>query len=215
MLNNKNKNISKYVTGQARVDEDRIKSYLESKGFTVKRFSKKEMRAGSTPDFRVSRNSEFLFYCEVKSSSSDQWRDKQYDAAIDDLTGSAKSDPIFKKLTDDIHKAAKQFNAANKDQKYPNVIAFVNHDDKCGFNDLVGVLTGKLYTNDGKAHPIYGKFSHGRIKDEKGKIHLFIWLDDRGSGRLFFNPTNKTIYTKLCAILDIKQNEIKQIGVRL
>ena len=53
-------------------DEERVKSYLEGKGFTAGRFSKAETRAGKTPDFRVSRNSEFLFFCEVKSSPADR-----------------------------------------------------------------------------------------------------------------------------------------------
>lgn len=45
------------------VDEERVKGYLEHRGFTVERFSKAEMRSGKTPDFRVLRNGRFLFFC--------------------------------------------------------------------------------------------------------------------------------------------------------
>ena len=194
-------------------DEERVKSYLEDKGFTAERFSKPETRAGKTPEFRVSGNGEFLFYCEVKSIAPDRWLNKQLkDAAPGELVGGARNDPIFNRLTADIHQAIKQFDAVNKDQKHPNVLALVNHDDMCGFNDLLGILTGNFYANDGTAHPIYRKFSHGRIKDEKGRVHLFIWLDVQKSDHLLFTETNETHHATLCTVFRISQNEIKLIG---
>lgn len=194
-------------------DEEKVKHYLEERGFTVERFSKTERRAGKTPDFRVLRNGAFLFYCEVKSSPEDQWLDEQLSsAAPGELAGGARSDPIFNRLTKDIHEAVKQFNAVNKDQRHPNVLALVNHDDMCGFNDLLGILTGNFYANDGKAHPIYLQFSHGRIKDKKGQVHLFIWLDDHKPDRLLFSQTKATHHAALCAAFGVEQNEIKQIG---
>lgn len=124
-------------------DEDRVGGYLEDRGFTAKRFSKAEARAGKTPDFRVFRNGEFLFYCEVKSSPEDRWLDEHLNnAAPGELVGGLRNDPIFNRLTSDIHGAVKQFDAINKDQKHPNILALVNHDDTCGFNDLLGILTG-------------------------------------------------------------------------
>jgi hypothetical protein len=194
-------------------DEERVKSYLEGKGFTAGRFSKAEMRDGKTPDFRVSRNSEFLFFCEVKSSPADRWLDEQLtNATPGELVGGVRNDPIFNRLAADIHKSVKQFNSVNKDQKHPNVLALVNHDKMCGFNDLLGILTGSFYANDGTAHPIYRKFSHGRIVDEKGKVHLFIWLDDHKPDRLLFSQTNEIHHAALCNVFGINQNEIKQIG---
>lgn len=195
-------------------DEEKVKNYLEERrGFTVERFSKKETRVGKTPDFRVFRNEEFLFYCEVKSSLEDRWLDKQLDsAAPGELVGGARNDPIFNRLTKDIHEAAKQFDAVNEDQRHPNVLALVNHDDMCGFNDLLGILTGNLYANDGTAHPTYRQFSHGRIKDEERKVHLFIWLADHKPDRLLFSQTEETHHAALCAAFGVEQSEIKQIG---
>jgi len=194
-------------------DEDKVKHFLEERGFTVERFSKAETRAGKTPDFRVFQNGVFLFYCEVKSSPEDRWLDEQLNsAAPGELVGGARNDPIFNRLTADIHEAVKQFDAVNKDQKHPNVLALVNHDDMCGFNDLLGILTGNFYANDGTAHPIYRQFSHGRIKDEKGKVHLFIWLDDHKPDRLLFSQAEETHHAVLCAAFGVDQNEIKQIG---
>jgi hypothetical protein len=129
-------------------DEERVKAYLENHGLTVERFSKAETRTGKTPDFRVFRNGEFLFYCEVKSSPKDKWLDEQlYNAAPGELVGGARNDPIFNRLTSDIHQAVKQFDAVNKQQKHPNILALVNHDDMCGFNDLLAILTGNCHTS--------------------------------------------------------------------
>ncbi|MBK8898204.1 MAG: hypothetical protein IPN66_13625 [Candidatus Competibacteraceae bacterium] len=194
-------------------DEYKVNQYLEERGFTVERFSKAEIRAGKTPDFRVFQNGKFLFYCEVKSSPEDRWLDEQLNsAAPGELVGGARNDPIFNRLSADIQKAMQQFDAVNKDQKHPNVLALVNHDDMCGFNDLLGILTGNFYANDGTIHPIYRRFSHGRIKDKKGKVHLFIWLDDHKPDRLLFSQTEETHHAVLCAAFGIVQNEIKQIS---
>ncbi|MBK1650540.1 hypothetical protein [Rhabdochromatium marinum] len=194
-------------------DEERVKDYLENRELTAERFSKAETRAGKTPDFRVSQNGEFLFYCEVKSSSENRWLDNQLtNAAPGDIVGGARNDPIYNRLTSDIHNSMKQFDAVNKDHKFPNVLALVNHDDMCGFNDLLGILTGNFYANDGTAHPIYRQFSHGRIKEEKGKIHLFIWIDDHKPNRLLFSQTDETHHSALCNAFGVQPNEIKQIG---
>jgi ribosomal protein L24E len=56
-------------------DEERVQSFLESNGLRAERFCKAEIRAGKTPDYRVHRNGEFLFFCEVKSSREDRWLD--------------------------------------------------------------------------------------------------------------------------------------------
>ncbi len=194
-------------------DEKRATDYLESRGLTAERFSKAETGTGKTPDFRVFRNGELLFYCEVKSSAEDRWLDDQLNnAAPGELVGGARNDPVFNRLTSHVHGAVKQFDAVNKNNKYPNVLAFVNHDHMCGFNDLLGILTGNLYANDGTAHPIYRQFSHGRIKNEKGKIHLFIWLDDHRPDRLFFSQTDEAHHAVVCAAFGIQPNEIEQIG---
>jgi hypothetical protein len=56
----------------------------------------------------------------------------------------------------------------------------------CGFNDLIAVVTGNAYTEDGDILPIYKQFSEGRAKHTIAKIDLFIWLDDFKPERLFF-----------------------------
>ena len=48
------------------------------------------------------------------------------DASPGEVVDNLTSDPTFNRLTDDVHQAVKQFDAVNKGQKYPNVLAFVN-----------------------------------------------------------------------------------------
>jgi hypothetical protein len=149
----------------------------------------------------------------VKSSPEDRWLNEPLNnAASGELVGGARNDPIFNRLTTDIHEAVAQFDAVNNDQRHPNVLALVNHDDMCGFNDLLGILTGNFYADNGTAHPIYRQFSHGRIRDEKRKVHLFIWLDDYKPDRLLFSQTEEVHHATLCAAFGIQQNEIKQVS---
>ncbi len=194
-----------------KADEDRLSLYLENFELITKRFTKTEMRASKTPDFRVVRDGELIFFCEVKSSPPDRWLDEQLEAAPDEIAGGLRSDPIFNRLSTDIHTAVKQLDAVNSDQMYPNVLALVNHDDMCGFNDLLGVLTGNFYGDDGSKYPIYQQFAQGRIKDEKHRIHLFIWLDDHKLDRLLFSQTNDAHHSTLCTAFGIEQAKIRQI----
>ena len=128
-------------------DEERIARFLSDYDLTAEQFEKAEVGATKTPDFRVrsADSGDHLFYCEVKSIQKDGWLDRKFEEAEPgELVGGARKDSIFNRLTDDIHKAAKQFAAVNAAIDRPNVLAFVNHDRMCGFLDLVAVLTGNL-----------------------------------------------------------------------
>ncbi len=194
-------------------DEKSVEQYLDDRGLSCSRFSKREMRKGKTPDFRVSKGNDFSFYCEVKTSKKDDWLDKLiHKVRAGYITGGLRNDPIFNRLTDDIHRAVKQFDAVNLNQEHPNVLAIVNHDSKCGFLDLLGVLTGNFYADDGSAHPIYKQFSEGRIKGERDRIDMFIWIDEFKPDRSLFSQTNEQRHRKLCQLFGVDPNEIEQIS---
>ena len=192
-----------------RADEDRVSRYLEQHHLTTVRFSKQEMRESKTPDFRVLLDDRVIFFCEVKSSLRDRWLDKQLEAVQPgDLAGGVRNDPIYNRLTSDIHDSVKQFDAVNSRLEYPNVLALVNHDDMCGFNDLIAVVTGNAYTEGGEVLPIYKQYSEGRTKHEIGKIDLFIWLDDFKPERLFFGRSNQEHKSALCEIFGMDEDSI-------
>jgi hypothetical protein len=179
-------------------DEDRAAEFLAKRGLSAVAFSKEELRAGKTPDFRVMARDAFGFFCEVKSIEKD-------------TAEGLRKDPVFNRLTDDIHTAVKQFDAVNSKVDSPNVLVLVNHDKHCSFLDLIGVLTGNFIADDGGTHPIYKQFSEGRIKDEKARIHLFLWLDDFKPERLLFTQTHAGFHRNLCAWLGVDSRAIKQI----
>jgi hypothetical protein len=193
-------------------DEKRAERWLADRGFTTQRFSKEEMRCGKTPDFRVLKGNGFRAFCEVKSSPEDQWLNKQIEKAPPGaIAGGSRSDPIFNRLAADVHEAVKQFDSVNVDNTQPNILVLVNHDAQCGFNDLLAVLTGNFHAADGTSHPIYRKYSQGRIKDEKDRIDLFIWLDDHKPERLLFSQKSAANHQSLCTALGISPDDIKQI----
>jgi hypothetical protein len=88
----------------------------------------------------------------------------------------------------------------------------VNHDETAGFNDLLAVLTGNFYADDGSIHPIYKKYSQGRIQTDKTKIHLFVWLDDSEPDRMFFMNSDRKHHARLCSVFGINAKELKAIG---
>jgi hypothetical protein len=195
-------------------DEANVEQNFVNSGLSCSRFSKAEMRRSTTPDFRVNKNDEFVFFCEVKTSKKDTWLEEQLQKVrVGCIAGGLRNDPIFNRLTDDIYKAAKQFDAVNPDQKFPNVLAIVNHDKNCGFLDLLSVLTGNFYADDGSVHPIYAQYSEGRIKEKKDRIHLYIWIDEFNPKRLLFSQTVEAHHSKLCELFGFQPNDIKQIKV--
>jgi hypothetical protein len=194
-------------------DETRVSDCLQRQGLYAERFSKQDQRKGKTPDFRVLHANLLAFYCEVKSSPKDGWLDKRIEhASPGEIVGGPRNDPIFNRLTGDIHEVIKQFDAVNPNQEIPNVLVLVNHDDMCGFNDLLAVVTGNFYADDGSIHPIYRQFSDGRIRDEKNRVHLYIWMDDRKSERFLFTRTHEDHHATLCTLFGIESSAIRQIG---
>ena len=196
-------------------DEQRVASYMTDHGLVANRFSKSEVGKNKTPDFRVQRSGSdnLLFYCEVKSIRKNDWLGRYHaDPESPEMVGSARKDPVFNRLTEDIHEAAKQFEAVNPEIIYPNVLAFVNHDRMCGFFDLIGVLTGNFMAEGGKTFPIYRLYSEGRIRQEKDGLHLFVWLDDFKPHRLLFSQTHENHHLLLCDCFHIEPSVIKQVG---
>lgn len=163
-------------------NETRAREFLTGCGFCVERFGKRESRAGKRPDFRVYQGDTFRFYCEVKGVDKDLWLDRLLDQAPPGtIVGGGRPDPVFNRLTDDIRQAVKQFDAVNPDLKHPNVLIFVNNSgSNCDVGTLRNVLTGLFFADTGERFPIYTAYSEGRIKDEKLRVHLYVWLESDG-----------------------------------
>ncbi len=146
-------------------DEKLVADLLESKGLRAEEFSKEEKKRSKAPDFRVFDEHVLAFFCEVKSLFGSNW------------FGGARPDPTYNRVSQKIYEAVKQFNAVNPHLDYPNVLVFVNHYKGSYVKDLRFVCEGGVKTDSGRWLPIYRKFSEGRIRDKKRRIHLYIWID--------------------------------------
>jgi hypothetical protein len=190
--------------------------YLAGHALRAERFTKAEMRQGKTPDFRIFKGSEFVFYCESKHVQYDDWLDKQLENAKPlEIVGGLRHDPIFNRLADRIHDAAKQFDAVNHDHEFPNVLIFTNSDTHCGFPDLLSVLTGNFHAEGGAVEPIYKEISEGRIREEKLTIDLYVWLNEwkgkQQKGTLYFNAGSKH-YGAVSALFGSDPSKHRRVG---
>jgi hypothetical protein len=105
--------------------------------------------------------------------------------------GGERPDPVFNRLTDDIHEAVKQFDAVNPQRQIANVLAFVNRDPMCGAEDLRGVLTGAALTTSGEKLLIYEKYALGRIREERFRIDVYLWLEESGVFQVLLNDGDR------------------------
>jgi hypothetical protein len=171
--------------------ERRVSEYLSSLGLTTRQFDKTERRLGRTPDFRVYDDTRLLFYCEVKSL---HYRDE---AGLDDGANRLEfvrvpslRERIYDRLATYVHNAVKQFDAVNAGVLIPNVIAFVNGDSRCRFDDIRTVITDTSFArDDGNSRPDHSDVSQARsrIHDERRRIHLYVWFEDGHAPQLLLN----------------------------
>lgn len=195
-------------------DEKKTVTFLLEKGFQIKKIPKEIRKKSKTPDFRVFKEDKFVFFCEVKTINQDTWLEKLImKAPPGRLVGGSRNDPRFNRISNKIYEASQQFEAINPDSEYPNVLIFVNHDDLCGIRDLHSVTTGQFFAEGGTLHSIYTKYSEGRIKEEKFKIHIYIWLDDfKDNGEFYyFNIADKKHLENLCSLFGIQPESIRDI----
>jgi hypothetical protein len=128
------------------------------------------------------------------------------------LVGGARGDLVQNRLTDDIHQAVKQFDAVNSDFSYPNVLAFSNNPrSHCNYADLFGVLTGLFFAESGGRFPIYTHYSEGRIRDEKSRINLYIWIEDNDKPYFFFPDVKRQHEQDLCRLFGKDPSAIRRL----
>ena len=188
------------------------KEYFESLGLVVERFTKKEQRSGKTPDFRVLRDGSLCFYTEVKTIAEDDWLGAQLRGAPP-LTpvGGSRPDPTYNRLSSKVHEAAKQFEAVNLGGEYPNVLVFVNFESMCTYGDLLSVLTGLAFVDDGSRPPIFRHISEGRISRERDDIDLYLWIGLEGERKRLFNTLRAERSRRLGDCLGVDLDTLPQL----
>lgn len=152
--------------------------FLEEHGLKCERFAKDEVRQGKTPDFRVFLDEQMVMYCEVKEIREDDRIDQlldQHPTGTTVMVGG--NDSTYNRVSAKIHDAVQQFDAVNPSHEIANVLFLVNFEVGVDVQDLHAVLTGYLPTDGGGKFKGFGKYSNGRIAEEKTRIDLYLWRE--------------------------------------
>ena len=141
-----------------------------------------------TPDYMYKPDSDLIFVAELKDiirglvSEKTGWKK--------DNGWWRKKENAVKKVADKIHEAYKQLKKYNS----PKVLIILNYDPSVDFNDLNETYDGFLdYGSPGSIqirNTASAKIANGRIKDEKDKIDLYIWIDGRDNNKFSFRTTS-------------------------
>ena len=181
--------------------------YLSSLGLAARNFSKEERKLSKTPDFRVFRDDELVFFAEVKTIDPGQW----ISARLTQSAGPTWQDPTYNRLAAKVHDAARQFEAVNPDGQQANVLIFVNFAPSTTYGDLLSVLTGYLFTEDGRRRPLFAKYSEGRIRDDRDSIDLYVWIDRDDKSYQLFNTRRLTRARRLADCWALNLDEITEL----
>jgi hypothetical protein len=181
-------------------NEERVRMLFEEKGLQCKRFTTKECMNRKTPDFRVYKSADFYFFCEVKGVLGDKWLENMMKCVpVETLVLETRPDPAFNRLTNDIHQAVKQFDSVNPDHEHANVLVFCNNPGSLSnFEDLLSVLTGRSFFDDGDESITHSKYAEGRIRLEKARIDLYVWIEENGQPFFRFTNVNHSHFLHLC-----------------
>jgi len=120
---------------------------------------------GKNPDFELHMKHCLFGYCELKS-------------IIDYDVCGERPNPTFNKIQNKIHEAAKQLNNVSPEHTVPNIVFFINHTKKVGWQDLWHVLTGQVTPPNQPTEPIDLRYFNRLLKKgDHEAIDYFIWAD--------------------------------------
>jgi hypothetical protein len=190
-------------------DKQKVREFLEQHGLEVDEHSKNELKEARTPDFKILKDGELVFHCEVKTIAEDTWIiDQVMNAPPGTIVGGPRNDATYNRISSKIHDAAEQFRSVNPEHKYPNVLIFIDHEEGLGYNGLLQTVTGYFFAQGGERHPIFKKYSEGRIEKEKYQIDLYLWFDDRRDKPDWLFGNNRPFVEALCRYFGIDPSTI-------
>ena len=177
--------------------EEKIKNYIESNGFRVERFTKKEMRIlnNETPDFKVFKEEDLSFYCEVKEIE---------DFPIDRYDGNIESDKDEDKVLALINKSCNQFLSVNPQHIVPNILAIYNQRLGTDILDFKFAFEGRWTTASGKSYLRPNRDAFTRIAAKKVNIDMCLWYDDILKQFTLMYLENSVFLEKLRLLFDLE-----------
>jgi ABC-type branched-subunit amino acid transport system ATPase component len=131
------------------------------------------------------------------------------------LVGGGRPDPIYNRIANHVHSAVGQFDAVNPTMDHANVLAIVNGDGCAGFTDLIQVLTGNAFCESGEVIPMFREYSEGRIREEKLRVHLYLWFNNwkPSSPQKFFPEVHAAHHAALCHWFSVNAAGLKRLPV--
>lgn len=152
-------------------DKQLLINFFKTKAIDARHFPKRAH--GKKADFELYLQNDIFGYCELKS-------------IIDYEFYGERHDPTYNKIQNKIHEAAKQFESVNPEHAKPNIVFFINHRSKIGWQDLRYVLTGQATRPNQPTEPIDLRYLNRLAK--KGDLTIidyFIWADVCGTNISF------------------------------
>jgi len=151
--------------------EQVIENYIKSNGYRVERFSKKEMRIpdNKTPDFKVFKDEDLFFLCEVK---------KIEDFPIENYNGNIEIDKDEAKVLGLINKSCNQFLNVNPKHIVPNVLAIYNERLGSDILDFKFAFEGRWALKNGTFFSRGISDAYRRIERKKSNIDMCLWYDE-------------------------------------
>jgi len=146
-----------------RQDKETTRNFFARKGVEVRDYPKRT--GGKAVDFILFLDDKVWAYAEVKTIV-------EYDFFGE------RGDPTYNKIQNKIHEASKQFATSNPGHEYPNIIVFINHTPRIGFQDLWLVMTGQ-YSPPGRDSEVMDLRYLKRLvtKNDLNDIDFFVWID--------------------------------------
>ena len=204
-----------YRFGEVAEDESAVAAFWQSQGFEPQRFEKDECRSSKTPDLKLCQQDRLVAFCEVKTFQHDAWLDRALEkAAPGELAGGLRPDPIYNRISNAIHTAVQQLEAVNPQHEQFNFLVMVNRDKAAKRDDLISVLTGYWDPLHGVLEKTHTAYSEGRIREEKRRIDLYVWMEYSRDGllnaRSFFFGNEET-REKICGLIGIDPKDVRVI----
>jgi hypothetical protein len=205
-----------HLFGKSDEDESLVAAFWQGKGLDPQPFDKADRRFSKTPDFKLFRNGILVAYCEVKSFQHDPWLDEALDAIEpEEFVNGTRPDPVYNRISNAIHIAAGHLESVNLKHERLNFMVMVNRDKHAKREDMESVLTGYWDPLNGEFDETHTAFSEGRIREDKRKIDLYIWMELSSEGALickscFFG--NDSTKNEVCNLLGIDSEAVMIIS---
>jgi len=204
-----------HLFGESEKDESSVATFWQDRGFEARRFDKNEIRSSKTPDLKLYLQDHLVAFCEVKTFQHEAWLDRALErAAPGELAGGLRRDPIYNRISNAVHTTVRQLETANPQHEHLNFLVLVNRDKGARREDLVSVLTGYWDPLHGIFEETHTAYSEGRIREEKRKIDLYVWMEPSPDSslkiRLFFFGNDGT-KEQVCNLLGLDPKTTKVI----